>query len=82
MTLPQVLWTALSGAVILIVMMIGAWAQDQTQRMQVTERGLATTEQHYVEIESDLQFLRGDVQDIKRDLHQSQTDKEIAEHVR
>ena len=70
MLLTKILAGALSLAVGIIVTMVAAWANQSNHRMDVLDQRVATIEQHYAAIQTDLQDLRGHVAELKNLLRQ------------
>lgn len=61
MALSRVLWTTLSGCVILVVMMIGSWMMGINAQIMSLETRANTSEQHWAAIDQDLRDLREDM---------------------
>lgn len=58
MSLTKMLWTALSGAAAVIVLLIGAWGHDMTTRVAQAEQRQDITDQHYATLLTEMQDLR------------------------
>lgn len=70
MALSRVLWTTLSGCVILVVMMIGSWMMGVNAQMTSLETRANINEQHWAAIDQDLRDLREDMHTL---LHKDDT---------
>lgn len=58
MSLVKVLVGALSLTVSIIIAMTAAWANQNTQRVDLLDTRMATVEQHYAAIEADLHDIK------------------------
>ena len=68
MTLPKVLYAALTGCLFLIVSLVGSWMHGVQSQQEAQAARLAAIEQHYVAIQTDLQYLRAEIQDLRAEL--------------
>lgn len=68
MPLSKVLWTALTGTLVVTTMLLGAWGHDTTIRLETTDQRLATVEQHYAAIEANLSALHEELVEMRSDL--------------
>lgn len=64
--LSKVLWTALTGAVTVIALLIGSWMSDVNRHQEQLEQRQTIQEAHYASIQEDLQLLRLEVGDLHR----------------
>jgi hypothetical protein len=64
-SLTKYLWSALAGSLGIIVLLVSAWARDTTSRTTTMEQRMATAEQHYAAIQSDVQDLRDHMKEIE-----------------
>lgn len=58
MSLTKMLWTALGGALSIIVLLVAAWGRDINSRMLATEQRQDITDQRYATLLTEMQDLR------------------------
>lgn len=66
MNLQKVLWSALIGTTTVIVMLLTAWGNDMTHRVNSLEGTRTTAANHDGRVDEDLKTLHQDLEEVKQ----------------
>ena len=71
MPLPKVLWAALCGVIVIVVMLISAWAQSVTLHQEQNSTQIIALESHYAGMDQRLADIQQTLEGLRRKLDDS-----------